>query len=405
LDQLVVSPGWLPTAPLVQRAAAAGMEVISEVELAWRLRANQAAHWLTLTGTNGKTTTVTMLTAMLAAAGRTAVAAGNVGHPLISAVQETATTDFAVELSSFQLHHTHSLQPLAAAVLNLAPDHLDWHGSWADYVQAKARIFHGVQRAMIYNRDDPATVTLAQEATASPAVSRVGFTLDQPDPGELGLVDQSLVDRAFTEGEPRELATLADLAHLAATPSQVPPHLVANALAAAALGLAAGIGPDSVKQGLQTVKAWAHRLEAVAQINGVRYIDDSKATNPHAAAAALSGFADAQVVWIAGGLAKGVSFADLVSQWGHKLKAAVLIGQDQAPLRQALEQHAPGLPRYQVPGDHTGSVMDVAVGQAAKWASQGDVVLLAPAAASMDQFANYQARGQAFAQAVRRLEE
>jgi len=405
LDLLVVSPGWPPDAPLVRRAQAAGAPVISEVELAWRLRANRSANWLTLTGTNGKTTTVLMLESMLKAAGRAAVAAGNVGNPLVSAVQDPAMTDFAVELSSFQLHHTHSLQPVAAAVLNLAPDHLDWHGSWEAYLAAKARVYSGVQRAIVFNLNEPLVVEMTQQAEAGSEVARVGFTLDQPGQGELGLVDGSLIDRAFGGADPRELATQADLAHLSTNPHAIPPHLVANALAAAGLALAAGIEPDSVRSGLRAFNLGAHRLEAVAEVGGVRYIDDSKATNPHAAAAALRGFGDGQVVWIAGGLAKGLRFDELVASHGHKLKAAVLIGVDQALLVQALEQHAPGLPRYQVMGDQTGSVMEAAVRQAAKLAERGEVVLLSPAAASMDQFANYQMRGQAFAEAVRRLEE
>jgi len=408
LDWLVVSPGWPPSSPLVKRAGAAGVTIISEVELAWRYRANRAANWLVLTGTNGKTTTVEMLHQMLMAAGRVAVAAGNVGNPLVTAVQDPAVSDFAVELSSFQLHYTASLQPVAAAMLNLAPDHLDWHGSFQAYAAAKARVFRGVQRAVVFNRDDPISRELAMAADAGPEVLRVGFTLHEPELGEVGIADGHLLDRAFSEV--RELAKLDDLVQLAGSTSQrlgmvhqLPAHQVANALAAAALGLAAGIGPHSISQGLRAFTPGAHRLEEVAQINGVRYVNDSKATNPHAAAAALKGFADGSVVWIAGGLAKGLEFDDLIKQVKHKLKATVLIGADQTAFTKALEQHAPGLAHCQVQRAHTGAVMDQAVAQAARLAGPGDVVLLAPAAASMDQFADYQARGSAFTQAVQRL--
>ncbi|MGW9346760.1 UDP-N-acetylmuramoyl-L-alanine--D-glutamate ligase [Nocardiopsis flavescens] len=403
-DLVVTSPGWRPDSPLLVAAAEAGTEVIGDVELAWRVKpADQL--WLAVTGTNGKTTTVRMLEAMLRADGRDALAVGNVGTPVIDAVRPDADGRhprvLAVELSSFQLHWSSSLRPHAAAVLNIAPDHLDWHGGLEPYARAKGTVFApGTVR--IVNLADPWSVRLAEE-DGDPHTPLVGFGLRTPRPGELGVVEDLLVDRAFTEDPAsgaEELATLADVRPPA-------PHNVANALAAAALARSIGVAPASVRAGLAAFAPEPHRIAYVASVAGVDYVDDSKATNPHAAAASLGAYEP--VVWIAGGLLKGADVDDLVASAAARLRGAVLIGADRARLRDALAEHAPGVPVVEVEGPAAGApeghtVMDAVVAAAADLAREGDTVLLAPAAASMDMFANYPERGRLFAEAVHRLD-
>jgi UDP-N-acetylmuramoylalanine--D-glutamate ligase len=384
-EVLVVSPGWRPDAPLLVAAAAAGVEVIGEVELAWRLRGPDPAPWLALTGTNGKTTTVRMLEAMLRAAGHHAVATGNVGLPVVDAV--TADPPYhvlAVELSSFQLHSAPSVRPAAGALINLAPDHLDWHGDFEAYAADKERIW--AAPVAIGNADDP---EVAKRLARAPG-RRVAFTLGEPDRDQLGVAGGTLHDRAFGAGP------LAD----AATVRPAGPHNVANALAAAALARAHGVGPAAIAEGLRTFVPDPHRNERVAEVAGVTYVDDSKATNPHAAAASLSAYAP--VVWIAGGLLKGAPVDELVAAVAGRLAGAVLLGQDRAVLAAAIARHAPQLPVIDVSRTDDGAMSEV-VRAAAALARPGDTVLLAPAAASMDMFADYKARGDAFAAAVRAL--
>jgi UDP-N-acetylmuramoylalanine--D-glutamate ligase len=413
---VVTSPGWRPDAPLLAAAAAAGVDVIGEVELAWRMRPPEAAPWLALTGTNGKTTTVRMLESVLRAAGLRAVATGNVGLPVVDAVLADPPYDvLAVELSSFQLHWSPSVRPAAAAVLNLAPDHLDWHGSYEAYAAAKGRIFAGDPVA-VANADDPATVELAAGVRR-----RVTFTLAPPAPGQLGVAGGVLLDRAFGDGV--ELAAVADvrppgphdadppaaaprgarapLAAPRAVGAPPPPHMVANALAAAALARAHGVPAAAVREGLRAFTPDRHRNEPVGWAGGVAYVDDSKATNPHAAAASLASYP--RVVWVAGGLLKGAPVDDLVAAAAGRLAGAVLLGADRAALRAAIARHAPDLPVVEVDRTDDGAMSEV-VRAAAALARPGDTVLLAPAAASMDMFRDYAARGDAFAAAVRALE-
>ena len=385
-ELVVTSPGWRPTSPLLADAASKGVEVYGEVELAWRLRAPDAAPWLAVTGTNGKTTTVKMLESVLRAAGHRTIAAGNVGLPLLDAVLGEYDV-LAVELSSFQLHWSSTLRPLAGAVLNVAPDHLDWHGSMDAYAADKARIWAG--GTSIANADDEVARTLLARAPGR----RVTFTLRTPRPGELGLVEDLLVDRAFVD-HPGEAAELASLADLTVTGG----HNVANALAAAALARAFGVPPEAVGAGLRAFTADPHRNEPVATINGVSWVDDSKATNPHAAAASLAAYD--RVVWIAGGLLKGADVDDLVRAAAPQLAAVVLLGTDRQPFRDALSRHAPDVPVEEVSRLDTGAMSEV-VAAARRFARAGDTVLLAPAAASMDCFRDYKERGDLFAAAVR----
>jgi UDP-N-acetylmuramoylalanine--D-glutamate ligase len=397
-DLVVVSPGWPPTAPLVVAAVERDVPVWSEVELAWRLRGDDPAPWLVVTGTNGKTTTVQMLEQILRAEGLAAHAVGNVGRPVVEAVMDTddPASVLAVELSSYQLHWTHSMSPQASAVLNVAPDHLDWHGGLAAYTADKAKVYERTQVACVYNVDDPVTEELVEQADVVEGCRAVGFTLGVPGLSMLGVVDGVLADRAFIKERVSTAAELGAVGDLGADPA---PHLVADALAAAALARAHGVSPRAVRDGLQAFRPDAHRIADVPTTDGLRWIDDSKATNPHAALASLASFED--VVWIAGGLAKGATFDDLVQRAGDRLRAAVLIGADRAVVAQALARHAPDVPVVEVDTGDT-DPMDRVVEVAASLAQPGDTVLLAPGCASMDQFVNYAARGDSFAGAVAR---
>ncbi|MFD1250987.1 UDP-N-acetylmuramoyl-L-alanine--D-glutamate ligase [Nocardioides ginsengisoli] len=402
VDVLVVSPGFRPDAPIIVAARERGVPVWGEVELAWRLRdPEQPAPWLCVTGTNGKTTTVQMLDSILRAAGLRSVAAGNVGLPLTEAVMDPEPYDvIAVELSSFQLHYTDSMSAESAVVLNVAEDHLDWYDSMDDYARDKGRIYTNVQRACVYNVADPATEELVREADVIEGARAIGFTLGTPAVGMLGVVEDILVDRAFIEERSTsaaELCTLDDLASSA-------PHFVANALAAAALARAHGISQAAVRDGLKAFRPDGHRIAVVAEHDGITWVDDSKATNPHAAASSLAAFEP--VVWVAGGLAKGAAFDELVTAVGGRLRAAVLIGRDRQVIADALSRHAPDVPVFQVESPETGGavgddLMRRVVAAAAEVAQAGDTVLLAPGCASMDQFTDYAARGDAFAAAVR----
>ena len=422
-DLIVTAPGWKPTKALFRAAAEAGVPVWGDVELAWRLRGPDAAPWLAVTGTNGKTTTVQMLASILEAAGLRTAAVGNIGVSVLDTVLAEQREDgerydvLAVELSSYQLHWAPSVRAHSAVVLNLAPDHLDWHGSMEAYAADKGRIYEGNRVACVYNVADPATEDLVRAADVEEGCRAIGFTLGAPAPGQLGVVDGILVDRAFaspgdtedasgqrSEPSPAELARyrrthaqeLAEVADV--TPAA--PHNVANALAAAALARAFGVRPRDVRNGLRAFTPDAHRIAHVADVGGVAWVDDSKATNTHAAEASLAAYEN--IVWIAGGLAKGATFDELVLASAKHLRAAVLMGTDRALIREALTRHAPDVPVVDLERTDTGAMAE-AVREAAALARPGDTVLLAPACASMDMFVNYGRRGEAFAEAVRDL--
>ena len=415
VDLLVTSPGWRPDAPLLAQARDRGVPIWGEVELAWRLRdPNHDTPWLAVTGTNGKTTTVQMLDAILRAAGLRSVAAGNVGLPLVEAVMDPEPYDvLAVELSSFQLHYTDSMSAQAAAVLNVAEDHLDWYASMADYAADKGRIYEHVQRACVYNVADPLTEELVREADVVEGARAIGFTLGMPSIGMVGVVEDILADRAFIEereSSAAELCTLGDLT-VPGTPGPAP-HTVQNALAAAALARAHGVSQAAVRDGLRGFRPDGHRIALVAERDGVIWVDDSKATNPHAALASLLAYDP--VVWVAGGLAKGASFDDLVRTVAGRLRGAVLLGRDRDVIAEALARHAPDVPVIVVDtretavteGDHASveaEPMRRVVAAAAGLARAGDTVLLAPGCASQDMFTDYAARGDAFAAAVEEL--
>lgn len=419
-ELVVTSPGWNPDQPLLAAAAEAGIPIWGDVELAWRVRQRQGrrtAEWLTITGTNGKTTTVGMAESMLRAAGLRAIAAGNIGTPILDAIRDPLGYDvIAVELSSFQLHWSESLSPLASVCLNVAQDHVDWHGSYDAYLADKAKVYANTRVACVYNVDDPETEHMVEEADVVEGCRAIGFTTGMPAISMLGTVENLLVDRAYIEQRRDSAAELASLTDLGET---APRHMVANALAAAALVRAYGVEPAAVREGLRSYLPGDHRIQLVAKAGGVRWINDSKATNPHAANASLQAFPS--VVWIAGGLSKGVAYDELVSRNAKQLKAVVLIGTDNASLLEALERHAPDVPVIEAAAGDTEKVqaaadgplspldgdriMALAVAAAARIAGTGDTVLMAPAAASMDQFSSYAHRGEAFVEAVRRLVE
>ncbi|SEL73849.1 UDP-N-acetylmuramoylalanine--D-glutamate ligase [Streptacidiphilus jiangxiensis] len=403
-DLIVTAPGWPPYSPLFQVAEKLDIPIWGDVELAWRLRrphpaTGEPAPWLAITGTNGKTTTVRMLASILTAAGRRTAAVGNVGVSVLEAVLAEEPYDvLAVELSSYQLHWAPSVHPYSAVVLNIAPDHLDWHGSMEAYAADKGRIYEGNVVACVYNVADPATEELVREAEVEEGCRAVGFTLGAPALAQLGVVDGLLVDRAFIPDRRHAAAELASVEDV--QPSA--PHNIADALAAAALARAYGVEPRAVRDGLRAFRPDAHRIAFVAEVDGVAYVDDSKATNPHAAAASLAAYES--VVWIAGGLAKGAEMDGLVAAAAPRLRAAVLMGADRAVIRAALDAHAPHLPVFELPDGVVGAAaMEAVVNAASGFAEPGDTVLLAPACASMDMFTNYGERGDLFAAAVHAL--
>ena len=393
-DVLVVSPGLKPHADLIERAITAGVPVWGELELAWRLRARTgAAEWLCVTGTNGKTTSTLMLESMLRASGARTTAAGNIGNPLVDVVMHDDLDAIAIEVGAPQLPFVHSMSPLAAVCLNFADDHLDHFGGRDEYFAAKSRVFHKCRVAAVYDVDEPATRTMVEQADVIEGCRAIGITKGVPSVGMLGVVEDLIVDRAFIAERAesaQELAALSDIRPLVA-------HNVSNALGAAALARAFGVEAQAVRDGLRSFEPAAHRIAEVGEFAGVRYVDDSKATNAHAAATSLRSYGS--VVWIGGGLAKGQRFDDLVREVSHRLRAAVLIGTDAGEIADALGRHAPDVPVIIVERTDTGA-MSEAVAAARERAVPGDVVLLAPGCASWDMFDDYSHRGRAFVEAV-----
>ena len=400
-DAVVISPGWRQDHPLVSQILSSPVELLNEIDIAWNLRSVRAPHqkWIALTGTNGKTTTVEMTAAILQAAGINAAACGNVGDTVIDAVDRDNPYDVLVlELSSFQLHWAQEASFTAAAILNIADDHLDWHGSFEAYAQAKFSILDRCEIAIL-NADDGPVVLGANRF----AGRKVFFSLDTPAPGEIGVVEELLIDRAFV-ADPQEASMICELIDIVPTV----PHNVSNALAAAGLALALDVPHAAIQKALQSFRPGRHRIETVYEADGVTWVDDSKATNPHAAGASL--MSHLSVVWIAGGLAKGADMEALVERCASRMKAAILIGADRDLIEAALIKHAPNVPRIlinpptqYIRGGESNSLMELIVQTASENASSGDAVLLAPACASMDQFISYADRGDRFAAAVRKV--
>lgn len=400
-DAVVISPGWRQDHPLVLQILNSSIELLNEIDIAWHLRGEKAPHqkWIALTGTNGKTTTVEMTAAILQAAGIKAVACGNVGDTVIDAVDRPDAYEVLVlELSSFQLHWMRKAEFRAAAILNIADDHLDWHGSFDAYADAKFSILNRAEIAIL-NADDGPVVVRANRFSGR----KVFFSLNTPAPGEIGVVEELLVDRAFV-ADPQQASMICELVDVVPTV----PHNVSNALAAAALARAVDVPHEVIQKALQAFRPGRHRIETVYEADGITWIDDSKATNPHAAGASL--MSHLSVVWIAGGLAKGADAEPLVQRCASRIKVAILIGTDRHLIEAALIKYAPEVPRVVIdpPSDYirggeSNSLMERVITEATNHAVAGDAVLLAPACASMDQFISYADRGDRFAAAVRKV--
>lgn len=394
-DLVVTSPGWRPDSPLLLAYARAGVEVIGDVELAYRLdRAGvfgAPRQWLVVTGTNGKTTTTGMLASIMAAQasrdGRRAVAVGNIGVSVYDALADSERVDVLVaELSSFQLHWSEQLTPDVGVLLNLADDHIDWHGTFKEYADSKAKVLTGA--AAVVGIDDEHVREYAQSMAAGVAL---GFTAGDPRPGQVGVrgdrivihtADGQVLDVASAEGiEPSGLAGVLDAA------------------AAAAAAHLAGARPESIAEGLASYRVAGHRGAVVHSARGIDFVDNSKATNPHAADAALRGVDN--VVWVAGGQLKGAAVDGLVSAHSARFKAAVLLGADRDVLAAALAESAPDVPVTTIDSTDPVAAMNLAVAAAIQYATAGDTVLLAPAAASLDMYTGMGQRGDLFAAAAR----
>jgi len=399
-ELLITSPGVRPDAPMILWAGERGVAVWVDIDLAWRLRDKhgKASEWICITGTNGKTTTTQMTTAMLQSGGVLAVSCGNIGVPILDCVRDPIAYEvLVVELSSFQLYYLNAISPFSSAILNIDIDHIDWHGSFEAYSAAKAKIYANTRLACIYNVADKATEQALENADVIEGARAVGFTIGVPAISQVGFAEDILCDRAFLENRQNEalqLATLDDILKIGV----LSPHLLANVAAASALARSFGVEHEAIRAAIENFRLDAHRIQLVAEQDGITWIDDSKATNPHATAASLSAFE--HVVWIVGGLLKGVDIAPLVERFEGSLRGAVVIGTEREAVLNALEANAPRVPVIEVDVSDKGLVMTHAVQAAANLASPGDVVLLAPASASMDQFKDYADRGKQFVEAV-----
>lgn len=385
----VVSPGWKPDHPLISALNSKGVTLTSEIDLAWDFRnlhkPNQK--WIAITGTNGKTTTTELTALMLNAAGISAKACGNVGTTVIESVWDDHAYDvLVIEISSFQIHWLNQARFEAIAILNIADDHTDWHGSFAAYTAAKIKLLQFTDLAVI-NAQDSHLVAATKDFKGR----KVFFTLDTPISGQVGLVENLLVDRAFTVNS-NEAGAICELSQVRPTV----PHSVANTLAAAALARSLGADYEGIQSAVEKFTPGRHRIELILEKDGVRWINDSKATNPHAAQAAL--YSNENSIWIAGGLAKGANFQELITKCAKRIKYALLIGSDRDLIATELEKN--GIQHFRVDGE---PLMEQVVLKAKALASPGDTVLLAPACASMDQFKNYSDRGDQFADAVRKF--
>ena len=394
-DLAIVSPGWRVDHAILHALRAGGCELISEIDFAWLVKEEIAPNqkWIGLTGTNGKTTTIQMVQSIFDFSSKSGVACGNVGDPVISVLASGEHFDFlAVELSSFQLDWSQLPRFEAVALLNIAPDHIDWHGSFDAYALAKLKLLEAGNIAIINGEDTESVLR-----STSWGGKKVFYHLDTPRAGEIGLVENLLIDRAFS-ADPSHAIEFSQLSDI--HPSV--PHNVSNAMAAAGLALAIGISHEEIRAGLQNFTLDRHRLELVLEHEGVTWVNDSKATNPHAAAASL--LSHISSIWIAGGLAKGAEMGPLIERCAVRIKAAILIGQDAPIIATALSKYAPNIPYFIMPfnGDSEELMRDV-VAKAQGLASAGDTVLLAPACASMDQFADYADRGEKFVAVVKEV--
>ncbi len=383
VDLVCISPGLALTEPVVQEALARGVPVAGDIELfAWVVRGRTAAKVLAVTGTNGKTTVAALTGHLLRAARVDCEVAGNIGPAALAALMQRARPPavWVLELSSYQLETTWSLEPDAATMLNLSEDHLDRYAGLAEYAAAKARVFLGAG-AQVLNRADSASMALALAGRA-----QLTFGPDAPPLAEdFGIVDAG--GRKWLARGAERIVPADELQIRGA-------HNAVNALAACALAHQAGAPLEALAQGLRTFRGLPHRLEHIAERHGVAWYDDSKGTNVGAATAALNGLAQ-KVVLIAGGEGKGQDFAPLAGPVRAYARAVLLIGRDAARIERALR--ASGVPLARC------ASLPQAVRRAARLAQPGDAVLLSPACASFDMFRDYAHRGEVFAAAVRRL--
>jgi UDP-N-acetylmuramoylalanine--D-glutamate ligase len=371
-DLAVLSPGVAPSSPVVRALRRDGVPVWSEIELAYRLA---TCKFLAVTGTNGKTTTTSLLAAMLREGGVESVAAGNIGMPLVEAVQSVPSTGaIAVEVSSFQLATIEQFRPCVAVMLNVAEDHTDWHGSFESYSEAKARIVENqtAEDSYIPNFDDRVAMGLA----ASTHARVIPFTSGEPPSPGAG-VRAGWIVWNDVQVLPAADVPLTGVAGLE------------DGVAAATAALEFGVDPQAVARAIRSFRPLAHRLETVAEVGGVTFIDDSKATNPHATLAAVRGLRD--VVLIAGGRSKGIDLSPL-EDTVPPVGAVIALG-EAAP---AIEQLFEGL----VPIERATSMAD-AVDKAIAHTVPGGSVLLSPGCASLDMYESYAARGEDFARAIR----
>ena len=379
-ERMVVSPGVSVKEPLLRAAAARGVEIIGDIELFAR---EAAAPIIAITGSNGKSTVTTLVGAMAQQAGIKVAVGGNLGEPALDLLNDDVDL-YVLELSSFQLETTQSLYTVAATVLNVSPDHLDRYDDLAEYAATKAKVYRGAEIGVI-NRDDPLVTEMAGQAA-----QEVGFTLGEPAQGDYG-IRQEAGESWLCHGRQRLLK--------AAELKMVGRHNLANALAALALGEAIGLPQHSMLETLRSFPGLPHRSQYLGNRRGLDWYNDSKGTNPGATISALRGLhqpeSESRTVLIAGGVAKGADFCELAEVVEQTARAIVLIGQDAPLIEEALSGTVPIV---------AAADMDEAVRLAADQAQPGDRVLLSPACASFDMFANFEARGDAFITALGRLE-
>lgn len=395
-DVVVVSPGIPLHSELLNLLRGYGFSLISEVELAWQLQeagSHRGRPWLCVTGTNGKTTTVGLLTHLLQSAGYAAKAVGNIGVPIVEQVDSESEV-FVVELSSFQLETTAGIRPFAAICLNVKADHLDWHGSAEQYTAAKAKIYDGCTEARVYFVDDPVCTQMAERAKDAQQSKLVPISAAGAASGRFAVEGDCLVEHR--DGRTSMITPISDVPFFVSRGR--PPKLLEDIVAAVALARLYGVRTNAIAKALGTFEPKPHRQQVIAQFEDVTWIDDSKATNADAALAAMPAKPGSKIVWIFGGDAKGQDFTQLVQEVAPRLRKVIVIGKERQGLRRALADFVPKTAIVETSVDNTGeALMDEVIELAAHSAKRGDRVVLAPACASWDQFDNYAQRGDLFA--------
>lgn len=386
-DLVVASPGIHPASPLLASARALGAPIISEIELAYRI---SRAPWVAVTGTNGKTTTTALVTHLLQEAGFVAEAVGNIGRPAVNVATELDATGMIVaEVSSFQLVYTDTFHPRVSVLLNITPDHIDYHGSFEAYAAEKGKVFarQGAGDTAVIDIDDPGSRAYADPVESRDVlVRRVSLKRRQRN-------GAYLEGKALVLDEQGEVHELVEVDRLAIRGE----HNFSNALAAAAAARAVGASLEAIRSGLSSFKPIEHRLESVRIVAGVEYVNDSKATNPDAVCKALTAFADRSVVLLLGGRNKGVDLGPLASNIAGRVRDVVAFGEAAPELEDVFERV--GMKVMPARG------LSEAVALARSAAHPGDVVLLSPGCTSFDEFDSYEERGRVFKQIVARMDE